>query len=102
MVERDILFLACTRPAMRWGVPMEGWYANLFGTLLFGMVMGSPLYWLAMAPIHFPMRALSNQNPNFFREWRVWYAAKAANSGATVWALPPRAARTAAEFPSSV
>ncbi|MCB4824224.1 VirB3 family type IV secretion system protein, partial [Roseicella aerolata] len=42
---RDTLFLAATRPAMRWGVPMEGYYLNLFGTWLLGMVLGSPLWW---------------------------------------------------------
>lgn len=101
-MERDILFLACTRPAMKWGVPMEGWYANLFGTVFFAMFMGSPVWWLVGPLVHFPMRALANRNPGFFHEWRVWFGTKAANAGASLWTLPPGHARRAAQMPSSV
>lgn len=99
---RDTLYLACTRPAMRWGVPMEGWYINLFGTFLIGMVMGSPLYWALFVVVHLPMRGLANVNPNFFRELRLWLETKGRNIGGTLAAMPSDRARRAEELASNV
>jgi type IV secretory pathway VirB3-like protein len=28
-IPKDMLYLACTRPAMKWGVPVEGLMINL-------------------------------------------------------------------------
>lgn len=83
---RHILFLACTRPAMKMGLPMEAWYLLLFGTGIGGMYAGHPIYWLVGGVAYLPLRALSNKNPNFFREWRTWLDTKAAVAGGTLWA----------------
>jgi type IV secretory pathway VirB3-like protein len=99
---KEILFLACTRPAMRWGVPAEGFALNLFGTFIFGMVMGSPLWWGMFFIFHMPMRALASVNPNFFHELRMWMATKGANIGGVLMALPSRPARRPSEMASSV
>jgi type IV secretion system protein VirB3 len=99
---RDTLYLACTRPAMRWGVPVEGYYLNLFGTFVFGMVMGSPLWWGLFVVFHLPMRALADRDPNFFRELRMWLETKGANIGGQLAALPSRRPRRAAGLTSSV
>lgn len=98
----DPLYLACTRPAMTKGVPLEGFYTNLLGTFFFGMFMGSPWWWAVYFPIHWAMRSYANKNPNFFRECRVWYATKGRNAGGTLYALPNWNARKAKEISSSV
>ena len=86
---RDTLFLACTRPAMRMGLPMEAWYLLVFGTGIGGMYLGHPVYWLLGGIAYLPLRAISNRNPNFFREWRVWMDTKAAVADGVLWSLPP-------------
>ena len=100
-LRKHTLFLAATRPAMKWGVPVEGWTINLFGTFLFGMVMGSPLYWLLFFVFHLPMRAISDRNPNFFREIRMWFDTKGRLASVRFYALSIWAQK-ASEVPSSV
>jgi len=39
-VEKDMLYLACTRPAMKWGVPVEALMINLGVSYLAFMVYG--------------------------------------------------------------
>lgn len=104
----DPLFLACTRPAMRYGVPHEGFMLNVLGSFFFGLVMGSPLYWGVFVVLHFPMRALTNWDHNFFRVLRLWAATKGAGMGADLYGgsalapLPSSRARKGSEIPSSV
>ena len=99
---RDTLFLAATRPAMRWGVPMEGYYLNLFGTWVLGMVLGSPLWWLTFVVWHLPMVALSNRNPHFFHELRLWYATRGHTVGGVLRAMSQRAPRRPLDLASGV
>src|SRR5271166_7133041 len=39
-IPKDMLYLACTRPAMKWGVPVEGLMINLGVSYLAFMVVG--------------------------------------------------------------
>ena len=98
----DVLYLACTRPAMKRGVPMEGYYMNLFGSFFFGLVMSSPFYWAVGVLFHPLLRALANKNPGFFREWRMWFATKGAINGVCLYALPSANARKPSEVKSYV
>lgn len=98
----DPLFLAVTRPAMKWGVPMEGYFLNLFGTFIFGMVMGSPLWWGLFFVVHLPMRALANRDPTFFRELRLWLETKGSNIHGALAAMPNRRPTRAEELASAV
>lgn len=90
MLARHTLYLACTRPAMKWGVPYEGWALNFYGVPYIGMALGSPFYWLLGVPIHFAMKYHANKNPNFFREVRMWVTARGAVTGGTLWAMSHR------------
>jgi type IV secretion system protein VirB3 len=85
----DPLFLACTRPAMCMGLPMEAWYALVFGTGVGGMYLGHPVYWLLGGIAYLPLRVISNKNPNFFRAWRVWLDTKASVARGILWARSP-------------
>lgn len=108
-IEKDTLFLALTRPPMMFGVPFEGFMANVFLSFFVGLWGGNPFYWLICIAIHFPMRVIASVDPNFFRIWRLWLATKAAgNVGSDLWGgsvlspMPDRPARTAKERTSSV
>lgn len=89
----DPLFLACTRPAMKLGAPMEAAYANLFCTIIGGMVLGSPVWWLLVPVFHVPMVVLANRNPNFFHELRMWFETHGQVVGSVLPALPPARTR---------
>ena len=49
----DTLFLACTRPAMWHGVPLEALAINAMATTIFFVVMENPLYMAIGAVIHY-------------------------------------------------
>lgn len=85
---RETLFLAPTRPAMKWGVPYEGFLINLLGTFVFGMVMGAPYYWAIGVLLHFMMRALATWDPHFFRVLRLWVMTKGETMGADLYGAP--------------
>ena len=101
---RDTLFVACTRPAMTWGVPFEGWAMNgIITYLAFAFVGGgNPLYILLFPAMHFPMVMLADRNPGFFIELRVWFATRAQMIGPTLVALPTSPARGPGELSTSV
>ncbi len=93
-LESHILYLAPTRPSMKWGVPAEGFVLNI--GLLYALVpllAAGNIYWLVggwllAVPNHYVMRALANRNPGFFREMRMWARTKAAVMGGTLWCMP--------------
>lgn len=63
----DMLFLACTRPAMVAGVPMEAMGANIIVTATVFLAAHSPA-WLLMAPaLHVVFRAICKSDCNAFR-----------------------------------
>jgi type IV secretion system protein VirB3 len=84
-IEKDTLFLALTRPAMKFGVPAEAFMANFVLSFFVGLWGGNPFLWLVCIAIHFPMRVIASVDHNFFRIWRLWLTAKASSSGGDVW-----------------
>lgn len=98
----DTLFVAATRPAMKFGVPYEGFMLNVGIVTFGGMFAGSPLWWALGVPVHFVMRFQAARNPGFFRELRMWFETKGANAGGRLWALPDRPARKGEELPSAI
>jgi type IV secretion system protein VirB3 len=92
---RDTLFLAITRPPMKWGVPWEGFKYNLFGSMACGMIFGSPLWCLLLWPaVHVGMRRMCARDHNFFRVLNLHFATRALavgvaeRGGSTLTALP--------------
>lgn len=104
----ETLFVACTRPAMKWGVPFEGYVANLALTTVFAAgVMGNPCYFLVGVAVHFVMREKAKTEPHFFHLWRLWFETKARSITAHVWGgsrlqPSPAWARSARDITSSV
>jgi type IV secretory pathway VirB3-like protein len=87
---------------MKWGVPYEGLAMNFVITWLGGMYAGSPLWWLGGIVVHQAMKPLANKNPNFFREWRMWFDTKLAALGGTVYALSPDRATKPRDLATSI
>jgi type IV secretion system protein VirB3 len=81
MAERDLteatLFVALTRPAMKWGVPYIAYLYNLFGSAAFGILMGAPPYMLVGLIIHYVMREMTKRDHNLWRQWWLWLNTKA-------------------------
>jgi type IV secretion system protein VirB3 len=105
---RDTLFLALTRPPMKWGVPYEGFVCNVVISFIAGLWLGSPLYWLICVVIHLPMRALTSMDHNFFRVRRLQMQTKGAAVATDAWGgsslapLPIWPARSASEVRGGV
>lgn len=99
----DPLFLACTRPAMWQGVPLEAMVLNTMATTIVFIIMKNPVYMAVGVVIHYAIRALVARDYNMFGVLRLWSETKgrALNKdrwgGSSVSPLPVRAARRASE-----
>lgn len=63
----DTLFLACTRPALVLGVPMEAMGVNLMASSVAFLAGGSLLYLLIAPALHLVFQAICKADPNAFR-----------------------------------
>jgi type IV secretion system protein VirB3 len=97
------LFLACTRPAMVLGVPMEAMGLNLIASCVVFLAAGSML-WLLVAPaLHLVFRAICRADANAFRILYLWVETKGRARNGGQWGgssptpLPLRRARTWSE-----
>jgi type IV secretion system protein VirB3 len=106
--ERETLFVAITRPAMKFGVPFEAFVMNFVLSFFVGLWGDNPFYWLICIVIHFPMRIIASDDHNFFRVWRLWLMTKGSSVGGDRWGgsmlspLPDRPGRSVKELASSV
>ncbi len=81
----DPLFVAATRPAMKWGVTLEG---IILGGGLVGIAMiatGNPFTLLLYLPIHGVMYLLCLRDPRTFRLMLLWSITKAKSLGWRHW-----------------
>lgn len=88
MTERrteDLLFLACTRPAMVLGVPMEAFGVNVIVTGVFFLIGGSLGYLLIAPAIHAVFLGLCRHDPNAFRILAVWLDTRGRCRDASFW-----------------
>ena len=72
----DTLFLACTRPAMWQGVPLEALAINGMATGIVFVLMSNPFYLLLGVVIHYTIRALISHDYNMFNTLRLWAETK--------------------------
>ncbi|WP_372784665.1 type IV secretion system protein VirB3 [Phenylobacterium sp.] len=99
-LEEEPLFLACTRPAMVLGVPMEAMGLNVVVSCVAFLAAGSML-WLLLAPaLHLAFRAICRSDANAFRVLYLWLETKGRSRNGGVWGgsslspLPLRRPRT--------
>ena len=99
----DTLFLACTRPAMWQGVPIEAVCINAMATTVFFILMKNPCYMVIGIILHYVIRAFISHDYNVFGVARLWIDTKGRARNAARWGgssvspLPLGPARTARE-----
>lgn len=81
----DILFLACTRPAMWAGVTLEAGFIIIILTGIIFLVGGSLLYLGLGVVIYLACRAVCAHDPNQFAIVFAWMATKLRCRNRTYW-----------------
>ena len=81
----DPLFLACTRPAMVLGVPMEAMGVNVIVSGVIFLVGGGLLYLLAAPALHLVFRAICRTDHNAFRLLFVYLDTKGRSRNGALW-----------------
>ena len=71
------LFLACTRPAMVAGAPMEAVGLNLVATTSVFLLAGSPAWLSVGVVLHILFRSICRQDPYAFRVLRLFLQTRA-------------------------
>lgn len=82
---QDALFLACTRPAMVMGVPMEAMGVNIILSGIVFLIGGSLIYLLVAPALHLVFRAICRVDHNAFRLLFVWLDTRGRSRNGAVW-----------------
>ena len=77
MNEPDPLFVAVTRPAMKWGVTLDGIIITSALVAVLMIATKNPLTLLLYLPIHGLMYVLCLRDPRLFRLMLLWLNTKA-------------------------
>lgn len=93
---KDPLVVAATRPAMKWGVTLDGIIigVGLVAVLMIGT--GNPFTLLLYLPLHGAMYLVCLRDPRTFRLLLLWFGTKAKSLGWRYWG-----AATAAPMPNT-
>ncbi|MEO8112768.1 MAG: type IV secretion system protein VirB3 [Phenylobacterium sp.] len=81
----DVLFLACTRPALVLGVPMEAMGINLMISAVAFLATGSMLYLLVAPALHLVFQAVCKADPNAFRVLYLFVETKGRSRNRGLW-----------------
>ena len=81
----DVLFLACTRPAMILGVPMEAMGINIILTAIVFLAGHSPLYLLIAPALHLVFQAICKTDHNAFRVLWLYVETKGRARNGALW-----------------
>lgn len=84
-LQEDILFLACTRPAMILGVPMEAMGITVMASTIAFLGGGSLLYLLIAPVLHVIFRAICKADPNAFRVLYLFVETKGRARNGGLW-----------------
>jgi type IV secretion system protein VirB3 len=81
----DTLFLACTRPALVLGVPMEAMGVNLMLSSVAFLAGGSLLYLLIAPALHVVFQAICKADPNAFRVLYLFVETRGRSRNGGLW-----------------
>ncbi len=84
-LEKDTLFLACTRPAMIGGVTMEAMGINMIFTTILFIVAGSVAYALVGLVFHVIFKAIVKHDHNMFRVLLGWIETRGRTRNSAFW-----------------
>jgi type IV secretion system protein VirB3 len=79
------LFLACTRPALFLGVPMEAVALNVILSAVIFLATGSFGYLLVASALHLVFRAICKSDPNAFRVLYLYLETKGRARNHALW-----------------
>ncbi|RLV59171.1 type IV secretion system protein VirB3 [Parashewanella curva] len=74
---RDPLFVAVTRPAMKWGVTLDGIIIAAALVTVLMIATKNPFFLLLYIPLHAFMYSLCLRDPAMFRLLKLWMNTKA-------------------------
>ncbi|WP_133408255.1 type IV secretion system protein VirB3 [Parashewanella tropica] len=74
---RDPLFVAVTRPAMKWGVTLDGIIIAAAVITVLMIATKNPFVLLLYFPLHALMYSLCLRDPAMFRLLKLWMSTKA-------------------------
>jgi type IV secretory pathway VirB3-like protein len=110
--DKDVLYLACTRPTMKMGVPLEGLFANFLICYLAFIWIGHAnllsisgvASLLCLPVVHCAMRIMTTIDHNLFRVARLAIETRGMQIRGTsvLWAMDWRRPRTKKDLASSV
>lgn len=84
-MNEDILFLACTRPAMFAGVTMEAMALNVMATtILFILTSGFTMIGFGVG-VHFILREVTKHDHNQFRVLFAWFNTRGKQKNVSRW-----------------
>lgn len=81
----DVLFLACTRPALVLGVPMEAMGINLMISSIAFLATGAMPCLLVAPALHLVFRAVCRADPNAFRVLYLYVETKGRSRNGPLW-----------------
>lgn len=84
-LDEDVLFLACTRPAMFFGAPMEAVGLNVILTAIAFLAGHSPLYLLIAPALHLVFQAVCKTDHNAFRLLALYVETKGRARNGALW-----------------
>lgn len=103
-IAQDTLFIACTRPPMWFGVPLQAAISNGCAVLVWFVLVKNPLYLSIGIITHWAMRLIVSHDYNMFGVWGLWLQTKSRGlnvgrwGGSTVSPLPIQRARHTKEI----
>jgi type IV secretion system protein VirB3 len=84
-LEETPLFVAATRPALIWGLPLGLWVLFIMVLALIMIIAQNPLYEIGMIPVWFVIRLLVRYDYNAIRIGSLWLQTKARSFDAHHW-----------------
>ena len=84
-ITQDSLFIACTRPPMLWGVPMQAAIGNAMAVMMLFILVKNPLYLTIGILTHWFMRQIVSRDYNMFGVWGLWFMTKARATDVKRW-----------------
>jgi type IV secretion system protein VirB3 len=81
----DTLFLACTRPALVLGVPLEAMAVNVMVSAVAFLGGNSALYLLVAPALHLVFQAICRSDPNAFRVLYLFVETKGRARNGALW-----------------
>lgn len=84
-ITQDTLFIACTRPPMLWGVPMQAAIGNAMAVMMLFILVKNPLYLTIGILTHWFMRQIVSRDYNMFGVWGLWFMTKARATDVKRW-----------------